>query len=91
MTAATRTRLQKRLDRLQYELDKLREAIDAVPDEPTLDLVDANGVAEMAGVVRNTVQQWKGRGLMPAPIGTIGQSTVWDRQTISEWLDGRAE
>ena len=86
MTAATRTRLEKRLERLRVEVERLAEAIAAIPDEPTLDLVDTAEVAVMAGVARNTVQQWWGRGLLPAPIGMVGQSRVWDRQTISEWL-----
>lgn len=46
------------------------------------------GLAEIAtllGVKRNTVDQWRTAGLLPAPDGTVGGRPAWWPATIDEW------
>lgn len=46
------------------------------------------GIAEIAGrldVKRQTVDQWRHRGLLPEPEWTVSGNPAWKWQTIERW------
>lgn len=42
-------------------------------------------VAELLGVKRETVHQWRFRDLMPEADHTVNGKPAWDRSTIERW------
>jgi len=51
----------------------------------TCDPVGAVEVAARLGVARSTVDQWRQRGLLPAPDWTVGGRPAWSWATIEAW------
>lgn len=49
------------------------------------DLVGLAEIAELVGVGRNTVDQWRRRGILPDPLTTVSGNPVWARQDIEAW------
>lgn len=65
-------------------------------------LLDADGVADLAGVLPTTVRRYRARTIesiekrgeirrldLPEPAGIFGQSPVWDLGDIARWLSRR--
>lgn len=52
-------------------------------------LLDAEAVARLAGVDRRTVAAYRSRGLLPGPIGRVGNSPVWSLPIVLGWLADR--
>lgn len=44
-------------------------------------------IAEMLGVSRNTVDQWRHRGDLPGPRWTVGGRPAWEADTIRQWAE----
>lgn len=42
-------------------------------------------IAERLGVRRQTAKDWKQRGLLPAPEGTVSGAPTWNWPTIERW------
>ena len=42
-------------------------------------------IAERLGVKPATVRQWRFRGLLPEPLGTVSGLPAWNWPTIEEW------
>jgi len=42
-------------------------------------------IAERLGVARATVDQWRARGLLPAPRWTVGGRPAWSLHDILRW------
>jgi predicted DNA-binding transcriptional regulator AlpA len=55
-----------------------------------LDIVGMAEIAQMLGMPRNTVNQWRFRGLLPAPATELATGPVWYRRVIEEWAANRA-
>jgi predicted DNA-binding transcriptional regulator AlpA len=49
-------------------------------------------IADLLGVSRQTVDQWRTRGRLPEPDGTVGGRPAWRTETITAWAaqTGRA-
>ena len=47
--------------------------------------VGATEIAALLGVKRDTVVQWQGRGVMPAPDWTVGGRPAWRVGVVLEW------
>lgn len=52
-------------------------------------LVDAAGVARLAGVDRKTIAAYRSRGLLPPAVYRVGGSPVWSLPVIVGWLEDR--
>ncbi|ANE04637.1 helix-turn-helix transcriptional regulator [Corynebacterium crudilactis] len=46
--------------------------------------------AEFSGTARGTFTSYAGRGRAPKPVAKLHGLTLWDSQTIQEWVDDRA-
>ncbi|BAU96762.1 hypothetical protein N24_2500 [Corynebacterium suranareeae] len=46
--------------------------------------------AAFSGTARGTFTSYAGRGRAPKPIAKLHGLTLWDSQTIIEWVDDRA-
>ena len=46
--------------------------------------------AEFSGTARGTFTSYAGRGRAPKPAAKLHGLTLWDSQTIREWVDERA-
>jgi predicted DNA-binding transcriptional regulator AlpA len=55
-----------------------------------LDLVGMTEIAQMLGVPRNRVNQWRFLGQMPVPITELSIGPIWHRSEIEEWAANRA-
>jgi hypothetical protein len=42
-------------------------------------------IADRLGVDRNTVDQWRHRGLLPEPSWTVGGRPAWPWDVVEEW------
>lgn len=60
-------------------------APELTPDQ----LLDTDGVAALAAVDRSTVAAYLARGQLPEPVARLGNSPVWSRPVIRQWLDSR--
>jgi excisionase family DNA binding protein len=43
-------------------------------------------ISEQTGVPTGTLRQWVNRGKMPAPTGHVGQSPVWERDAVEQFI-----
>ena len=50
-----------------------------------LEVVGEAEIAERLGVKRQTVNQWRFRGLLPEPLGTVSGFPAWDWRDIAKW------
>lgn len=55
----------------------------------TADYIDIPGFAELAGVKVETLRTFRHRGILPEPAFFAGQSPVWARADVDEWLKTR--
>lgn len=55
----------------------------ALAQHPTV--VGLVEIADRLGVPRTHVDQWKWRGILPAPAWIIGGRPAWDWPDIEEW------
>ena len=53
------------------------------------DMLTIAQVAELVGVERRTIDQYRQRGTIPPPDGTLGRTPWWHRATIEEWMRTR--
>ena len=56
------------------------------------DLLTFDDVADLTGIKRNTLYQWRLRGKMPDPDAEIGSRVpkpLWNRETIEKWMSER--
>jgi predicted DNA-binding transcriptional regulator AlpA len=44
-------------------------------------------IADRLRVSRNTVDQWRHRGLLPDPLWTVGGRPAWSWDDIAEWAE----
>lgn len=51
--------------------------------------VDIRGFSELAGVKSQTIRAYRHRGILPAADAIYGNSPVWLRTTVDEWLKTR--
>lgn len=51
----------------------------------TADPVGLVEIAQRLGVTRATADQWRVRGVLPAPDWTVGGRPAWDWPTIEAW------
>lgn len=49
------------------------------------DVVGVYEISQLLGVEQQTVAQWKFRGLMPEPCGTVSKLPAWERAAIVAW------
>ena len=49
------------------------------------DLIGLAEIAERLGVGRNTVDQWRRRGILPDPLTTVSGNPVWAWPDIEAW------
>jgi predicted DNA-binding transcriptional regulator AlpA len=49
-------------------------------------LLDVGGVAVILGVAPSTITAYLSRGRMPPPVVRLGNSPVWSRPVIHQWL-----
>jgi len=49
-------------------------------------LVGMSEIAELAGVPRNTVNVWLGRGKLPPPAARLALGPIWLKSDITAWL-----
>lgn len=63
------------------------ERMAAMADHPPspVEPVGMIEIAERLGVRRQTVQQWRFRGLLPDPAWTISGDPAWDWAVIEHW------
>lgn len=59
------------------------------PELSATQLVGVGDVARLAGVTPATVTAYLSRRRMPTPVTRIGNSPVWSRPVIQQWLAGR--
>jgi predicted DNA-binding transcriptional regulator AlpA len=59
------------------------------PELTATRLLDIGDVARLAGVTPATITAYLARGRMPAPVTRIGNSPVWSRPVIQQWLTSR--
>jgi hypothetical protein len=50
-----------------------------------LELVGIAEIARMVRARRQTVAQWRYRGLLPAPITELAMGPVWHKRDIEKW------
>jgi predicted DNA-binding transcriptional regulator AlpA len=50
-----------------------------------LDVIGLAEIAELLDVSRQTVDQWRTRGRLPEPDGTVGGRPAWRTETITAW------
>lgn len=48
-------------------------------------LVGPDEVADMLSVQRNTIAQWRKRGVLLDPFLTISSMPIWRREDVIEW------
>ncbi len=58
--------------------------------ETSRELWTAIECAEFSGTARGTFTSYAGRGRAPKPVAKLHGLTLWDSQTIREWVDERA-
>lgn len=56
-------------------------------DPPSI--VDAAGVADIAGLAKSTVLTYRAAGKLPAPWTRIGGADVWLRADVERWVEER--
>jgi predicted DNA-binding transcriptional regulator AlpA len=57
-------------------------------DDHTMDtLLGPDECAELLGVMRNTIAQWRHRNTLPTPTMTLSGLPIWQRQTILDWAN----
>jgi predicted site-specific integrase-resolvase len=49
------------------------------------DPVGADDIADRLGVQRNTVHQWRQRGVLPDPPWTVSGRPAWNWPEIAKW------
>ena len=54
-------------------------------------LVTYDEIAELAGVTIGRLRNLKTQGMMPAPLGVLGQTPVWDMAAIEHWQKRRPQ
>ena len=54
-------------------------------------LVTYDEIAELAGVTIGRLRNLKTQGMMPAPLGVLGQTPVWDLADIEHWQKRRPQ
>jgi predicted DNA-binding transcriptional regulator AlpA len=59
------------------------------PELTATQLLGIGAVARLAGVTAATISAYLARGRMPAPVTRIGNSPVWSRPLIQQWLASR--
>jgi predicted DNA-binding transcriptional regulator AlpA len=59
------------------------------PELTATQLLGIGAVAHLAGVTAATITAYLARGRMPAPVTRIGNSPVWSRPVIQQWLASR--
>jgi len=43
-------------------------------------------LSALTGWPQGTLRQWQARGKLPAPDGHVGQTPVWDRLRMEDWV-----
>ena len=51
--------------------------------------LDLEGFADRVGVEYSTIRRYRGRGMLPDPDVTLGQSSGWYADTIDAWQESR--
>lgn len=72
------------------DVDPLAAEYDQGGADP-YELLGPEEVSELLHVARNTLAQWRHRGLLPAPDLELSGMQIWERHTVTEWaaLTGR--
>ena len=51
------------------------------------DLIGIGEIAVLFGVKRQTVDQWRHRGILPDPVWTISNRPVWSVEQLVDWAE----
>ena len=66
---------------------KATASTEAAPPRPHPSLVGVGDIAERLAVPRQTADNWRLRGVLPAPDWVISGRPVWEWTTIEQWAD----
>jgi len=60
-----------------------------IPDP--IQLIRKRDLAKLLSVQPWTIDAWRRKGRLPAPVVLSPQIVAWKRQDIEQWLDGQVE
>lgn len=74
----------------RYRFTKTTPVKSAERDDADLQLIKKKRLAELIGVRPWTIDNWRKRGLIPAPLVFSDQTVCWRKADIAAWLEAKA-